>query len=197
MNFGLLAYGEFFDGHGEIGNAQYREEKQVSNIRTVVCNADAVLFPASGRKDKVVITLSSSEGGLEHAEKLARYLLEHGHPENPIMVLQRGNGSREKDRLVHPAGVIRDWSCHLHRIKQDVFPFRDQRGEKQKGQRKGDQGGTLQDSMRECAGAILSFVFMAIWNIGQGLCHCYPSFSFYPEGKQAQEEIIGLLRKRE
>jgi len=44
------------------------------NIRAKVCNADAVLFPVSDRKDKVVITLSGSEGGLEHAEKLARYL---------------------------------------------------------------------------------------------------------------------------
>ncbi|MCD8337841.1 MAG: alpha/beta hydrolase [Lachnospiraceae bacterium] len=35
------------------------------------------------------------------------------------------------------------------------------------------------------------------FHIGKGLCHCYPSFDFYPEGKQAQEEIIGLLRKRE
>ncbi|MCD8197680.1 MAG: alpha/beta hydrolase [Lachnospiraceae bacterium] len=33
------------------------------------------------------------------------------------------------------------------------------------------------------------------FHIGQGLCHCYPSFDFYPEGKQAQEEIIGLLKK--
>ena len=52
----------------------------MSNIRTAVCNADAVLFPALGRKDKVVITLSGSEGGLEHAEKLARYLQSMGVP---------------------------------------------------------------------------------------------------------------------
>ncbi|MCD7861950.1 MAG: alpha/beta hydrolase [Lachnospiraceae bacterium] len=35
------------------------------------------------------------------------------------------------------------------------------------------------------------------FHIGQGLCHCYPAASFCPEGKQAQEEIIGLLQKRE
>ncbi len=38
-------------------------------------------------------------------------------------------------------------------------------------------------------GAICQF------HIGKGLCHCYPSFDLYPEGKQAQQEIIGLLRK--
>ncbi len=32
------------------------------------------------------------------------------------------------------------------------------------------------------------------FHIGQGLCHCYPTFDFYPEGKQTQEEIIGLLQ---
>ncbi|MCD8190850.1 MAG: hypothetical protein LUD78_11685 [Clostridiales bacterium] len=52
----------------------------MSNIRVTLCNADAVLFPASGRKGKVVITLSGSEGGLEHAEKLARYLQSMGVP---------------------------------------------------------------------------------------------------------------------
>ncbi len=36
-----------------------------------------------------------------------------------------------------------------------------------------------------------------VFHIGQGLCHCYPTFDFYPEGKQAQEEIIGLLQKWE
>lgn len=30
-------------------------------------------------------------------------------------------------------------------------------------------------------------------HIGKGMCHCYPALAFYPEGKQAQEEIIQLL----
>lgn len=30
--------------------------------------------------------------------------------------------------------------------------------------------------------------------VGEGLCHCYPLLSFFPEGKAAQEEIIGLLK---
>ncbi len=51
----------------------------MSNIRIVAGNGDAVLYPTE-RKDKVVITLSGSEGGLEHAEKLARYLQSMGVP---------------------------------------------------------------------------------------------------------------------
>lgn len=31
-------------------------------------------------------------------------------------------------------------------------------------------------------------------HIGKGMCHCYPALPFYPEGKQAQQEIIQLLK---
>lgn len=43
-------------------------------IKETLHKADGVLYPVDGRKDKVVIVLSGSEGGLEHAEKLAKYL---------------------------------------------------------------------------------------------------------------------------
>lgn len=49
-------------------------------IKETLHKADVVLYPVSGRKDKVVITLSGSEGGLEHAEKLAKYLRDNGIP---------------------------------------------------------------------------------------------------------------------
>lgn len=31
-------------------------------------------------------------------------------------------------------------------------------------------------------------------HVGKGMCHCYPVFSFYPEGRRAQEEIIQILK---
>lgn len=31
-------------------------------------------------------------------------------------------------------------------------------------------------------------------HIGEGLCHCYPLFRFFPEGRKAQDEIINRLR---
>lgn len=49
-------------------------------IKETLNKADGVLYPVPGRKDKVVIVLSGSEGGLEHAEKLARYLQDNGIP---------------------------------------------------------------------------------------------------------------------
>ena len=39
-----------------------------------------VLYPVGGRKDKVVITLSGSEGGLRYAQKMARLHVEQGIP---------------------------------------------------------------------------------------------------------------------
>lgn len=41
---------------------------------------DGILYPVSGRKDKVMIVVSGSEGGLEHAGKMAHYLQDHGIP---------------------------------------------------------------------------------------------------------------------
>ncbi len=41
-------------------------------------NWDGVLFPVEGRKDKIIIIFSGSEGGLEHAQKSARYLQDNG-----------------------------------------------------------------------------------------------------------------------
>lgn len=41
---------------------------------------DGVLYPVSKEKSKVVITMSGSEGGLEHAGKLAHFLQDNGIP---------------------------------------------------------------------------------------------------------------------
>lgn len=49
-------------------------------IKETLHKADGVLYPVPGRKDKVVIVLSGSEGGLEHAKKLAKYLQDNKIP---------------------------------------------------------------------------------------------------------------------
>ena len=41
----------------------------VETIKETLHKADCVLYPVNGRKDKVVIVLSGSEGGLEHTGK--------------------------------------------------------------------------------------------------------------------------------
>ena len=48
--------------------------------KAILHKADGVLYPVVGRKDKVMIVLSGSEGGLEHAGKLAKYLQDNGIP---------------------------------------------------------------------------------------------------------------------
>ena len=54
--------------------------KGSETINVALHKADGVLYPVAGRKDKVVITMSGSEGGLEHAGKLAKYLQDNGIP---------------------------------------------------------------------------------------------------------------------
>lgn len=49
-------------------------------VKKALHKADGVLYTVAGRKDKVVITMSGSEGGLEHAGKLAKYLQDNGIP---------------------------------------------------------------------------------------------------------------------
>lgn len=49
-------------------------------VKATLHKADGVLYPVSDRKDKVVITLSGSEDGLEHAGKLAKFLRNNGIP---------------------------------------------------------------------------------------------------------------------
>lgn len=41
---------------------------------------DGVLYPVEGRKDKIMIVMSGSEGGLEHAGKMAHFLQDNGIP---------------------------------------------------------------------------------------------------------------------
>lgn len=49
-------------------------------VKKALHKADVALYPVAGRKDKVVITMSGSEGGLEHAGKLAGFLQDNGIP---------------------------------------------------------------------------------------------------------------------
>lgn len=54
--------------------------KNTEIIKKTLHKADGVLYPVAGRKDKVFIVLSGSEGGLEHAGKLAKHLQDNGIP---------------------------------------------------------------------------------------------------------------------
>lgn len=55
-------------------------EQGFMKMKKILHKADGVLYPVADRKDKVMIVLSGSEGGLEHAQKLAKYLQENGIP---------------------------------------------------------------------------------------------------------------------
>lgn len=52
----------------------------MSEIKIEQNNWDGILFPVQGRKDKVMIVVSGSDGGLEHAGKNAKFLCDNEIP---------------------------------------------------------------------------------------------------------------------
>ncbi len=65
---------------------------------------DGILYPASLqngrlRHDKAVITLSGSEGGLQNAERMARFLQQHGIPALALGYFRTANTGRELSRI--------------------------------------------------------------------------------------------------
>ena len=83
-------------------------------------NWDGVLYPADGSKKKIMIVMSGSEGRLEHAEKLAKFLADNNVPalafalgmfiplelNTPLLIGGAINwyvGSRSKDQALNNA----------------------------------------------------------------------------------------------
>ena len=60
---------------------------------------DGVLYPVPREKDKVVITVSGSEGGLEDAEKLAHFLQNNDIPALALGIFKTKNSERNLDRI--------------------------------------------------------------------------------------------------
>ncbi len=60
---------------------------------------DGVLYPLPGEKDKVVITMSGSEGGLGHAERLAHFLQDNDIPALALGIFKTKHSERNLDRI--------------------------------------------------------------------------------------------------
>ncbi len=71
----------------------------MKNTKVTIYRADGVLYPANNRKDKVVIVLSGSEGGLEHTKKLARYLQNNDVPALALGYFKTKNSKKNLERI--------------------------------------------------------------------------------------------------
>lgn len=71
----------------------------MQEIRISENNWDGVLFPVENRRDKVMIVMSGSDGGLEHAEKLARFLRDNGIPTLAFGYFKTKHTGRYLDRI--------------------------------------------------------------------------------------------------
>lgn len=69
------------------------------NRKITLYKADCVLFPVNHRKDKVIIVLSGSDGGLHHAEKLSKYLQENGIPALALGYFKTKNSNKSLNRI--------------------------------------------------------------------------------------------------
>lgn len=80
--------------------------------RKVVCgdNWDGVLYTADGSKKKIMIVMSGSEGGLEHAEKLARFLADNNVPALAFALFKTKHTGKNLDRIpVERVGTVIQW----------------------------------------------------------------------------------------
>ncbi|MDO4633690.1 MAG: acyl-CoA thioester hydrolase/BAAT C-terminal domain-containing protein [Eubacteriales bacterium] len=64
-----------------------------------IYHADGVWYPAKARKDKVLIVMSGSEGGTEHAEKTCWFLQDHGIPSLALGYFKTKNSGKNLDRI--------------------------------------------------------------------------------------------------
>ncbi|WP_102269422.1 acyl-CoA thioester hydrolase/BAAT C-terminal domain-containing protein [Massilicoli timonensis] len=71
----------------------------IENITVTLRKADGVLYPVKDRKDKVMIVLSGSEGGLAHAKKLAKYLQTNGIPALALGYFKTANSVKSLSKI--------------------------------------------------------------------------------------------------
>ena len=84
--------------------------KGSETIKETLHKADCVLYPVNGRKDKVVIVLSGSEGGLEHTEKLAKYLQDNGIPALALGYFKTKHSVKNLNRIeLENIKAVIDW----------------------------------------------------------------------------------------
>lgn len=77
---------------------------------------DGILYPVETRKDKVVIVMSGSEGGVEHAGKMARYLYDNGIPAMALGYFKTKNTGRTLERI--PLEII---ECAVAWLKKQGY----------------------------------------------------------------------------
>ena len=144
------------------------------HIKVTLHKADGVLYPVAGRKDKVVITMSGSEGGLEHAGKLAKYLQDNGIPALAFGYFKTKHSVKSLNKI------------ELENIKEAIEWL------KKQGYEKIGIEGCSKGAEYAAAAAIaypeLSFVILKIpsWFYGEGMDKTVPSgaSSWTCEGKE-------------
>ena len=70
-----------------------------NKTRITIDDMDGVLYPVKDKKEKIMIVVSGSEGGLEYAERVAKYFAEHGIPAFALALFKTGHTGKSLDRI--------------------------------------------------------------------------------------------------
>ena len=79
-------------------------------VRVGAENWDGILFEIPNRRDKIMITISGSDGGMEHPAKLARFLADSGVPALALGLFRTRHTGKSLDRVpVDRIGDVIAW----------------------------------------------------------------------------------------
>lgn len=70
-----------------------------NKTRITIDDMDGIWYPVNGKLEKIMIVISGSDGGLEHAEKAAKYLAEHGIPAFALALFKTRQTGKNLDRI--------------------------------------------------------------------------------------------------
>lgn len=83
---------------------------KTKSVKVSQKNWDGILYPVENRKDKVMIVMSGSDGGLEHAGKLSHFLQDNGIPALALGFFKTKHTSKVLDRIpLEIIGSAIDW----------------------------------------------------------------------------------------
>lgn len=84
--------------------------KSAENYKISENSWDGIWYPADGSREKVVIVVSGSDGGLEHAGKHAHYLADNGVPALAVALFKTKHTEKNLNKVpIERVGTVISW----------------------------------------------------------------------------------------
>ena len=82
------------------GKAVMRPDKNAEYHKISESDWDGIWYPADGGKEKIMIVVSGSDGGLEHAGKHAHFLADNGVPALAVALFKTRHTGKDLSRAI-------------------------------------------------------------------------------------------------